>query len=56
MRKSSLFKAGLIAVGLAFASFAATAGEMPYNLLEGKPFAGTKLKYSPVWSHRNLMD
>jgi len=43
MRKLSLLKAGIAAVALSVASLAAHAGDMPYNLKEGKPFAGTKL-------------
>ncbi|MEL0198213.1 MAG: hypothetical protein VW870_14305, partial [Rhodobiaceae bacterium] len=48
MRKLSLLKAGIAAVALSVASLAAHAGDMPYNLKEGKPFAGTKLNILSV--------
>ena len=48
MRKLSLLKAGLTAAALSLASFAANAGELPYDLLHGKPFAGTKLNILSV--------
>ena len=48
MRKLSLLKAGIVALALSVASLAAHAGDMPYNLKEGKPFAGTKLNILSV--------
>lgn len=48
MMKLTLLKAGLTAAALSLSSFTATAGDMPYNLLEGKPFAGTKLNILSV--------
>ena len=48
MRKLSLLKAGIAAVALSVASLAAHAGDMPYDLKEGKPFAGTKLNILSV--------
>ncbi len=48
MRKLSLLKAGIAAVALSVASLAAHASDMPYNLKEGKPFAGTKLNILSV--------
>ncbi len=48
MRKLSLLKAGLTAAALSVASFAANASELPYDLLHGKPFAGTKLNILSV--------
>jgi ABC-type glycerol-3-phosphate transport system substrate-binding protein len=48
MRKLNLLKAGIAAAALAVASFTAYAGDMPYNLKEGKPFAGTKLNILSV--------
>ena len=48
MTKLTLLKAGLTAVALSLSSFAAAAGDMPYNLLEGKPFAGKTLNILSV--------
>lgn len=48
MQKLSLLKAGIAAVALSVASLAAHAGDMPYNLKEGKPFVGTKLNILSV--------
>ena len=48
MRTLSILKAGLTAAALTVGSLAAHAGEMPYDLMDGKPFAGTKLNILSV--------
>lgn len=48
MRTLSILKAGLTAAALTVGSLAAHAGEMPYDLIDGKPFAGTKLNILSV--------
>ncbi len=48
MRKRTLLKAGVAAASLVLAPFAASAQNTPYNLLDGKPFEGTKLNILSV--------
>ncbi|WP_424973946.1 ABC transporter substrate-binding protein [Dinoroseobacter sp. S124A] len=48
MRKRTFLKAGVAAASLMLAPLTAAAEDMPYNLLEGKPFDGTKLNILSV--------
>ena len=48
MRKKTFIKSSLAAATLLLAPLAVSADDMPYNLLEGKPFAGTKLNILSV--------
>ena len=48
MHRRNLLRASVAAGALALAPFAATAQDVPYNLLEGKPFEGTKLNILSV--------
>ncbi|MEO1025366.1 MAG: sugar ABC transporter substrate-binding protein [Pseudomonadota bacterium] len=48
MRKRAFLKAGVAAASLVLSPFAAAAQEAPYNLLDGKPFEGTKLNILSV--------
>ncbi|WP_424966763.1 ABC transporter substrate-binding protein [Dinoroseobacter sp. S375] len=48
MRKRTFLKAGVAASSLMLAPLTAAAEDMPYNLLEGKPFDGTKLNILSV--------
>ncbi len=48
MDKRSFLKAGVVAGALVFAPLSVLADDVPYNLLEGKPFDGTKLNILSV--------
>ncbi len=48
MRKRTFIKAGVAATTMLLAPFSASAQDVPYNLLEGKPFEGTKLNILSV--------
>ncbi|MEO0959233.1 MAG: sugar ABC transporter substrate-binding protein [Pseudomonadota bacterium] len=48
MRKRTLLKAGAAAASLIFAPLTGLAQNAPYNLLDGKPFEGTKLNILSV--------
>ncbi|NKB26246.1 MAG: extracellular solute-binding protein [Rhodobacteraceae bacterium] len=48
MRKRTLIKAGLAAATMLLAPLSATAQDTPYNLMDGKPYAGTKLNILSV--------
>ncbi len=48
MQKRTFIKAGVAAATMLLAPVSASAQDMPYNLLEGKPFEGTKLNILSV--------
>ena len=48
MRKRTPMKAGLAAVALMATTLSATAGDLPYNLLDGQPYAGTTINVLSV--------
>lgn len=48
MRKGSILKSGIAALAVALAPICVMGQEAPYNLLDGKPFTGTKLNILSV--------